>query len=58
MGMTYFFQKNLNFEQEVEISDKNLFLNEINTIVYDRFGQNVENNGLDYSLSLLIEYDN
>ena len=58
MGMTYFFQKNLNFEQEVEISGKNLFLNEINIIVYDRFGQNVENNGLDYSLSLLIEYDN
>ena len=58
MGMTYFFQKNLNFEQEVEISDKNLVLNEINIIVYDRFGQNIENNGLDYSLSLLIEYDN
>ena len=56
-GMTYFFQKNLNFEQELEIRDKNMILNEMTIIVFDRYGKNVENNGLDYSLSLLVEYD-
>ena len=57
-GMTYFFQKNLNFEQELEIRDSGMILNEINITVLDRYGKNIENNGLDYSLSLLIEYNN
>lgn len=30
----------------------------MNITVFDRYGKNIENNGLDYSLSLLIEYDN
>ena len=57
-GMTYFFQKNLNFEQELEIRDKNMILNEMNITVFDRYGKNIDNNGLDYSLSLLIEFEN
>ena len=57
-GMTYFFQKNLNFEQELEIRDKGMILNELNITIFDRYGKNLDNNGLDYSLSLLIEYDN
>ena len=57
-GMTYFFQENLNFKQEVEITDKNFRLTDITITIFDRYGKNIENNGLDYSLSLLIEYDN
>ena len=56
-GMTYFFQENLNFKQQVEITDKNFRLTDLTITVYDRYGKNIENNGLDYSLSLLIEYD-
>ena len=56
-GMTYFFQENLNFKQEVEITDKNFRLTDLTITIYDRYGKNIENNGLDYSLSLLIEYD-
>ena len=56
-GMTYFFQENLNFKQQVEITDKNFRLTDLTVTIYDRYGKNIENNGLDYSLSLLIEYD-
>ena len=57
-GMTYFFQENLNFKQEVEITDKNFRLTDLTITIFDRYGKNIENNGLDYSISLLIEYDN
>ena len=56
-GMTCFFQENLNFKQQVEITDKNFRLTDLTVTIYDRYGKNIENNGLDYSLSLLIEYD-
>ena len=57
-GMTYFFQQSQNFDQSIEIKNKAIILNEMDIIFYDRFGRNIDNNGLDYSLSLLIEYDN
>ena len=56
-GMTYFFQENFNFKQQVEITDKNFRLTDLTITIFDRYGKNIENNGLDYSLSLLIEYD-
>ena len=56
-GMTYFFQQNQNLDQEIEIRNKAIILNEMDIIFYDRFGRNIDNNGLDYSLSLLLEYN-
>ena len=56
-GMTYFFQQSQNFDQSIEIKNKAIILNEMDIIFYDRFGRNIDNNGLDYSLSLLLEYN-
>ena len=56
-GMTYFFQQSQNFDQSIEMKNKAIILNEMDIIFYDRFGRNIDNNGLDYSLSLLLEYN-
>ena len=43
-------------KQEIEILDKNLILNDIDVILYDWFGNNL-NNKNDYSFSLSVKYD-
>ena len=43
-------------KQEIEIYDKSLILNEIDVILYDRFGNNL-NNKDDYSFTLSVKYD-
>lgn len=43
-------------KQEIEVLDKNLILNDIDVILYDRFGNNL-NNKNDYSFSLSVKYD-
>lgn len=40
------------FKQSVGISDENFILREIKVTMYDRFGNTISNNGLDYSFSL------
>ena len=57
-GTTYFLQEHQNFKQIIEIRDKHLILNNITITMYDRFGNNIDNKGLDYSMSLLLEYEN
>lgn len=42
--------------QEIEIIKKSLILSEIDVILYDRFGNNI-NNKNDYSFSLGVKYE-
>ena len=52
----YFLNEYNALKQEIEIIDKNLILTDLDVILYDRFGNNL-NNKNDYLFSLGIKYD-
>ena len=51
-GMVMFNNDENLFKQSVHISDEYYILREMKVVMYDRFGNNLSNNGLDYSFSL------
>ena len=51
----YYFDGN-SYQQWVDISDDNLVLSGLQVIIYDKWGQNLSPNGLDYSFTLQVEY--
>lgn len=53
----YFYQESSSFSQSVDIYDINLRFTNIVVILTDRFGNNLHPNGLDYSFTLMIEYE-
>ena len=51
----YYFDFN-SFVQYVDISDLNLVLSGLKVILYDKWGRNLQPNGLDWSFTLQVEY--
>lgn len=51
-----FVNEHNSLEQEIQILDKSLILNDIDVILYDRFGNNL-NNKNDYSFTLSVKYE-
>lgn len=57
-NQVYFYQEGSSFRQWVDISDVNFTMSNITVIVYDKFGFNLNPNGLDFSFTLSLEiYD-
>ena len=52
----YYYFDNFSFNQFVDIADVNFVLSSLTIILTDRFGKNLNPNGLDYSFTLQIEY--
>ena len=52
----YYYFDNLSFNQYVDIADVNFVLSSLTVVITDRFGKNLNPNGLDYSFTLQIEY--
>jgi hypothetical protein len=50
-----FNQENINFAQYIEVSDKTFILTNIQLLFYDRLGNVLLNNNLDYTMTLGIE---
>ena len=44
------------FVQYVDITDQNLVLSGLQVVLFDKFGKNIQPNGLDWSMTLQIEY--
>ena len=55
-NQVYFYQESSSFAQSVDISDDNLVLSALTVHIYDRFGKNLNPNGLDYSFTLAVDY--
>jgi len=53
-SIEYYFE-NLRFNQCIETRDPNFRIDRLNIIVYDRYGNIVDNNGVDWSFTLEIE---
>jgi len=56
-GGVQFFQELTSFKQSVEVSDRSLLFDRIDMQILDRFGQPMDNNGIDWSFTLEIEAD-
>ena len=57
-NQVYFYQEGSSFRQWVDITDSNFTMSNITVIVYDKFGNNLNPNGLDFSFTLSLEiYD-
>lgn len=54
-NQVYFYQEGSSFRQWVDISDKNFTMNSFTLIVLDKFGNNLNPNGLDFSFTLSLE---
>jgi hypothetical protein len=54
-NQVYFYQEGQSFKQWVDITDKSLTLNYLNVIITDKYGNNINPNGLDYSFTLCLE---
>ena len=57
-GDVYYYFQNESFTQSVYITDPNFVFNNLTIIIYDRYGKDLNNHGLDYSFTLEVEYDN
>ena len=55
-NQVYYYQDASSFEQSIDINDDNLVLSSLTVVIYDRFGNNINPNGFDYSFTLLVEY--
>jgi hypothetical protein len=55
-SVQYYFD-NLVFQQFVQITDKNFVLSSLTCHILDRFGNNLQSNGLDWGMSLQIDYE-
>lgn len=56
-GGVQFLQELTSFKQSVEVTDRSLLFDRIDMQVLDRFGQPMDNNGIDWSFTLEIEAD-
>ena len=52
-----FYSDNNQFTQTVDINDTNFTLDRLTVVIYDRYGNAVNNFNGNYSFSLLVEYD-
>jgi len=51
-NIVYFNSENISFSQYITITDQNLVVDKLQIVVYDRFGNQLTNNGFDYSLTV------
>jgi hypothetical protein len=51
-NIIYFNSENISFSQYITITDQNLVVDKLQIVVYDRFGNQLTNNGFDYSLTV------
>ena len=56
-GGVQFLQELTSFKQSVEVTDRSILFDRIDMQVLDRFGQPMDNNGIDWSFTLEIEAD-
>jgi hypothetical protein len=56
-GTVYYTSEYSSFQQAVSTTDANFTLSQLQVVIYDRFGCNINPNGGDWSFSLLVEYD-
>jgi len=56
-GSLEYYSENTRFVQKILTYDPNLRIDRLNIIVYDRYGNILNNNGLDWSFTLEIEAD-
>ena len=54
-NQVYFYQEGSSFRQWVDITDVNFTMSDFTVVVYDKFGLNLNPNGLDFSFSLSLE---
>jgi hypothetical protein len=54
-NQVYFYQEGSSFRQWVDITDANFTMSSIICIVLDKFGNNLNPNGLDFSFTLSPE---
>ena len=54
-NQVYYYQENGSFSQFVDITDKNLTVSSLTVVIFDKFGNNLSPNGLDYSMTLAFE---
>ena len=57
-NQVYFYQEESSFAQWVDITDKALTLSSIIVILTDKFGKDLQPNGLDFSFTLALELFN
>lgn len=55
-NQVYYYFDHMAFSQWVDITDQRLRITDITVVLYDKFGKNINPNGLDYSFTLAIEY--
>ena len=55
-NQVYFYQEASSFSQSMDIEDDNLVLSSLTVHILDRFGKNLNPNGLDYSFTLAVDY--
>lgn len=55
-GIEYYFE-NTRFRQSIETFDPNFRIDRLNIVVYDRYGNILDNNGVDWSFTLEIQSD-
>ena len=57
IGNVYYYQDENSFTQSIDIRDDNLVMSQLQVIIYDRFGNNINPNGVDWSFTLKIDYE-
>ena len=57
IGNVYYYQDENSFTQSIDIRDDNLVMSQLQVIIYDRFGNNINPNGADWSFTLKIDYE-
>jgi len=58
VGNVIYWNENSQFYQNIKVTDRNARVDRLNITVNDRFGNPMNNNGLDWSFSLNIKSDN
>jgi len=58
VGNVIHWNENSQFYQTIKVTDRNARVDRLNITVYDRFGNPMNNNGLDWSFSLNVKSDN
>ncbi|NBS67851.1 hypothetical protein EBT31_02915 [bacterium] len=56
-GGVQFYQERTTFTQKVDVTDRSILFDRIDLQILDRFGQPMDNNGIDWSFTLEIEAD-
>ena len=51
----YYYQENTSFKQSIDINDSNLKFNSLVVVIFDKFGNNLNPNGLDFSFTISLE---